>query len=220
MKAKVKANGVLVRKSNTNMSPVIGSVAPGTTIDIEAEYGEWVKLADGGWVKACYTEATDLSGAGSGGSGGSGGADVCVANFEITIEAFPSVKGFPEVENITCDKTDTELLEAWENGNLVAIVHDTQLNKKATAHIYKNDGGSDWMSWYFGIEYAMLDAPEGNYGAGKYVHRRVQKAVDCPENEFMGSNSCSQMLVEFNPANTKANIFAGSMKFTLDAVTS
>lgn len=65
MKAKVKANGVLVRQSNTNMSPVIGSVAPGTILDIEAEYGEWVKLADGGWVKACYTEATDLSGAGT-----------------------------------------------------------------------------------------------------------------------------------------------------------
>lgn len=52
MKAKVKANGVLVRKSNSNMSPVIGSVAPGAIIDIEAEYGEWVKLTDGGWVKA------------------------------------------------------------------------------------------------------------------------------------------------------------------------
>lgn len=65
MKARVRASGVLVRQSNSNMSPVIGSVAPGTVLDIEAEYGEWVKLTSGGWVKTCYTEAMEVSGGAS-----------------------------------------------------------------------------------------------------------------------------------------------------------
>lgn len=65
MKAGVRANGVLVRQSNSNMSPVIGSVSSGAVLDIEAEYGEWVKLTDGGWVKACYTEAVEVSGGAS-----------------------------------------------------------------------------------------------------------------------------------------------------------
>jgi hypothetical protein len=59
MKARIIANGVQVRKESSNSSPAIGSVALGEEIDIEAEYGEWVKLASGGWVMACYTEVTD-----------------------------------------------------------------------------------------------------------------------------------------------------------------
>ena len=59
MKARIIANGVQVRKESSNSSPAIGSVALGEEVYIEAEYGEWVKLASGGWVMACYTEVTE-----------------------------------------------------------------------------------------------------------------------------------------------------------------
>lgn len=64
MKAKVLLNGVRIYERGTDRSPIIGSVDRNTILDIEVEYGEWVKLASGGWVKACYTEAVE---AGAGG---------------------------------------------------------------------------------------------------------------------------------------------------------
>ena len=67
MKAKVTRSGARIHKKNSNLSQVIGSLEIGDEIEIEAEYGRWVKLVNGGWLKAVYTEPTDLSGAGGGG---------------------------------------------------------------------------------------------------------------------------------------------------------
>lgn len=64
MKARIVANGVRIYEGSTNFSHVVGSIDSGSEINIEAEYGEWVKIADGGWVKACYTEPIDLSAGG------------------------------------------------------------------------------------------------------------------------------------------------------------
>ena len=60
MKAKVTLNGVRIHKDSTQTSRIVGTLNDGDEIDIEAEYGEWVKMTSGGWIKARYTEPTEL----------------------------------------------------------------------------------------------------------------------------------------------------------------
>ena len=67
MKARIKANGVQLYGSHTYMSPIVGQLAKGTEVELEGEYGCWVKVKDKGWVKAAHTEAIDLSVEGGGG---------------------------------------------------------------------------------------------------------------------------------------------------------
>lgn len=66
MKATVTANGVCLYERNTGMSYIVGHVNKGDELDLEAEYGEWAKLTDGGWIRTCFTEPTELGGGGGG----------------------------------------------------------------------------------------------------------------------------------------------------------
>ena len=64
MKARIKANGVQLYASHTYMSPIVGQLANGEEVELEGEYGCWVKVKDLGWVKAAHTEAIELDAGG------------------------------------------------------------------------------------------------------------------------------------------------------------
>lgn len=182
------------------------------SLRVPAAYGESAKLLEITYSieNGITTEEIENSGSGLP-ADTSGGSDLCIANFVVTVDQNSS-KWFPTVTSITCDKTDDELLAAWENGNLVAYVTDENypgycysgMSRKIPATIYKTDGGSDWICWYFALEYSLFSPGSGLYD-GEFAHRRVLKGLDG------AGNSCNQMLIVVDHINSKISITASAM---------
>ena len=148
MRARIKANGVQLYKGHTYMSPIVGQLANGEEVELEGEYGCWVKVKDKGWVKAAHTEAIELD------AGGVTswndledkpfGEEVGLVQIWPHDESEPFV-GFEEGETyvVVYDGASREY-EAWANGSNVHIGRDDPFKFGTNRGALTYTGDIDW----------------------------------------------------------------------------